>query len=296
MVKKIENKKTKGKKSKERKSKRVKRNSRNKKTKKGGFLYRWVSTHDPEQPEDITGYQKSALEQDLERKVQECKKMSAEHDTLIQKYKTIEAERADALQKNFSLKQSEVEATSKRQRAEARLWNFKQEMDRIQSSLEAAEEREKELEKVIEAALEREQELEKVIERKHIDYLETKPLIIKDYDTVNKHAEERQDIPSDILRELQDPITSNIMTDPVITTSGRTFDRTSINDYITRLRREDRKPSDPFSGGIEIDPNILIPNMAVRSLIEKYFHTTTGGRRKLTKKKKSKKSRKFRKR
>jgi len=122
----------------------------------------------------------------------------------------------------------------------------------------------------------------------------TKPLIIKDYDTVNKHAEERQDIPPEILREIQDPITSNIMIDPVITTSGRTFDRTSINDYITRLRREGRKPSDPFSA-IEIDPNILIPNIAVRSLIEKYFHTTTGGRRKLTKKKKFKKYRKHRK-
>lgn len=113
-------------------------------------------------------------------------------------------------------------------------------------------------------------------------------LIIKDYDTVNIQAEERQDIPSDILRELQDPITSNIMTDPVITTSGRTFDRTSINDYITRLRSEGHKPSDPFSGGIEIDPNILIPNLAVRSLIEYYFATTTGGTRKQKKSRKQK--------
>jgi hypothetical protein len=120
-----------------------------------------------------------------------------------------------------------------------------------------------------------------------------RPLIISNYDYVNEHVEERLDIPSYILRELQDPITSNIMTDPVITTSGRTFDRTSINEYIAMLNEQGRKPSDPFSGGIEINPNILIPNLAVRSLIEKYFQTTTGGRRKLTKKKKSKKSRKY---
>lgn len=121
---------------------------------------------------------------------------------------------------------------------------------------------------------------------------QTKPLIIKDYDTVNKHVEEREDIPSEILREIQDPITSNIMTDPVITTSGRTFDRTSIYDYITRLRRQGRKPSDPFTA-IEIDPDILIPNFAVRSLIEKYFHTTTGGRRKQKKSRKQKKFKRF---
>ena len=85
------------------------------------------------------------------------------------------------------------------------------------------------------------------------------------------------------------PLTQQIMSDPVIDSQGNTYERSAIEQWIaTRSPATDPINRQPIT-------NQLIPNMAIRSLIQLYI-PTAGGRRKLTKKKKSKKSKKSRKR
>jgi hypothetical protein len=84
------------------------------------------------------------------------------------------------------------------------------------------------------------------------------------------------------------PLTQQIMSDPVMDSQGNTYERSAIEQWIaTRSPATDPLNRQPIT-------NILIPNMAIRSLIQLYI-PTAGGRRKLTKKKKLKKSKKYRK-
>lgn len=84
------------------------------------------------------------------------------------------------------------------------------------------------------------------------------------------------------------PLTQQIMSDPVIDSQGNTYERSAIEQWIaTRSPATDPLNRQPIT-------NLLIPNMAIRSLIQLYI-PSAGGKRKLTKKKKSRKSRKSRK-
>ena len=85
------------------------------------------------------------------------------------------------------------------------------------------------------------------------------------------------------------PLTLQIMSDPVVDTQGNTYERSAIETWIA----SQSSPTDPLNR--QPISNVLIPNMAIRSLIQLYF-PSAGGRRKLTKKKKSKKFRKTKKR
>ena len=81
------------------------------------------------------------------------------------------------------------------------------------------------------------------------------------------------------------PLTQQIMSDPVMDSQGNTYERSAIEQWIaTRSPATDPLNRQPIT-------NILIPNMAIRSLIQLYI-PTAGGKRKLTKKKKSKRYRK----
>jgi len=84
------------------------------------------------------------------------------------------------------------------------------------------------------------------------------------------------------------PLTQQIMSDPVINSQGNTYERSAIEQWIaTRSPATDPINRQPIT-------NVLIPNMAIRSLIQLYF-PSAGGKKKLTKKKKSKRYRKFKK-
>jgi hypothetical protein len=84
------------------------------------------------------------------------------------------------------------------------------------------------------------------------------------------------------------PLTQQIMSDPVMDSQGNTYERSAIEQWIaTRSPATDPINRQPIT-------NVLIPNMAIRSLIQLYF-PSAGGKKKLTKKKKSKKFRKSRK-
>tara|TARA_A100001011_G_scaffold317392_1_gene336723 strand:- start:377 stop:1069 length:693 start_codon:yes stop_codon:yes gene_type:complete len=102
-------------------------------------------------------------------------------------------------------------------------------------------------------------------------------------------------LPQEVQDTIIDPITMTIMSDPVTNSQGRTYDRTTIMRII-------QDPSQ-WQGGVPVDPisrqpisvNIIIPNIAIRDLIQRYF-SSAGGRKKQTRKRKSKKYKKSRKR
>ena len=52
--------------------------------------------------------------------------------------------------------------------------------------------------------------------------------------------------PNDFL----DPITEELLQDPVLTETGYTFERSSIEAWFDRCRRDGRQPSDPLTGSI----------------------------------------------
>lgn len=95
-------------------------------------------------------------------------------------------------------------------------------------------------------------------------------------------------LPDHVQTMITCPLTQQIMSDPVMDSQGNTYERSAIEQWMaTRSPATDPLNRQPIT-------NILIPNMAIRSLIQLYI-PTAGGRRKLTKKKKSKKSKKYRK-
>lgn len=101
-------------------------------------------------------------------------------------------------------------------------------------------------------------------------------------------------LPKEVQDTILDPITFTIMSDPVINSQGRTYDRSTLMKIIEDgSQSQSGVPVDPFTRQ-PISVDIIIPNIAIRDLIQRYF-PKAGGRRKLTKKKKSKKSKKYRK-
>ena len=52
-----------------------------------------------------------------------------------------------------------------------------------------------------------------------------------------------EDIPADFI----DPINQELMTDPVMVSDGRTYERTSIQNWILTKQRTGAAPTSPFS-------------------------------------------------
>ena len=63
------------------------------------------------------------------------------------------------------------------------------------------------------------------------------------------------------------PITSEIMTDPVSTVDGFTYERTAITEW---LRTKDTSPST----GATLEVKILIPNYSLRSVIRSFVEAS----------------------
>jgi hypothetical protein len=108
-------------------------------------------------------------------------------------------------------------------------------------------------------------------------------------------------LPKKVQDTILDPVTFTIMSDPVINSQGRTYDRSTLMRIIEDgSQSQSGVPVDPFTRQ-PISVDVIIPNIAVRDLIRDYF-PIVGGKKKQTRKKrvkrksKSKKSRKSRKR
>ena len=69
-------------------------------------------------------------------------------------------------------------------------------------------------------------------------------------------ASEAAEVPDDYIC----PITAEIMTDPVSTVDGFTYERTAISEW---LRTKDTSPKT----GAKLESKVLIPNHLVRSLL-----------------------------
>ena len=59
------------------------------------------------------------------------------------------------------------------------------------------------------------------------------------------------------------PITAEIMTDPVSTADGFTYERTAISEW---LRTNDTSPST----GATLESKTLVPNLSLRSIIRSF--------------------------
>ena len=66
----------------------------------------------------------------------------------------------------------------------------------------------------------------------------------------------------ELLNEYKCPITAEIMTDPVCTADGFTYERTAITEW---LRSNDTSPST----GAKLTCKRLIPNITVRCLLQR---------------------------
>jgi hypothetical protein len=67
----------------------------------------------------------------------------------------------------------------------------------------------------------------------------------------------------DFPQEFEDPISQEMMTDPVMTPSGHTYERASITEWI------DSHGTDLF--GTPLTVAQLVPNIALRNVIERYL-------------------------
>ena len=72
-------------------------------------------------------------------------------------------------------------------------------------------------------------------------------------------ASEAAEVPDDYIC----PITAEIMTDPVTTADGFTYERTAITEW---LRTKDTSPST----GATLENKTLIPNLSLRSIIRSF--------------------------
>ena len=72
-------------------------------------------------------------------------------------------------------------------------------------------------------------------------------------------ASEATEVPDDYVC----PITAEIMTDPVTTADGFTYERTAITEW---LRTKNTSPST----GATLETTILIPNLSLRSMIRSF--------------------------
>lgn len=92
-------------------------------------------------------------------------------------------------------------------------------------------------------------------------------------------------IPQEVLNVITCPISGEIMRNPVVNSVGQTYDKTSIQQWISRGNRTDPNTRQQIT-------TTLIPNFSIKSLINSYI-PQLGGKRKYTKKnRKYKKSRK----
>lgn len=92
-------------------------------------------------------------------------------------------------------------------------------------------------------------------------------------------------IPQEVLNVITSPISGEIMRNPVVNSVGQTYDKTSIQQWISRGNRTDPNTRQQIT-------TTLIPNFSIKSLINSYI-PQLGGKRKHTKKnRKYKKSRK----
>ncbi|KAJ1888833.1 Ubiquitin conjugation factor E4 A [Coemansia sp. IMI 209127] len=74
---------------------------------------------------------------------------------------------------------------------------------------------------------------------------------------------------SECPQEFIDPITHNIMTDPVVLPSGTCCDRSTI------ARHLDSRRTDPFTG-LPLDPSQIKPNLALRLRVQSWLDTNHG--------------------
>jgi hypothetical protein len=92
-------------------------------------------------------------------------------------------------------------------------------------------------------------------------------------------------IPQEVLNVITCPIGGEIMRNPVVNSVGQTYDRTNIQQWISRGNRTDPNTRQQIT-------TTLIPNFSIKSLINSYI-PQLGGKRKYTKKnRKYKKSKK----
>ena len=78
-----------------------------------------------------------------------------------------------------------------------------------------------------------------------------------------EEASEAAEVPDDYIC----PITSEIMTDPVSTVDGFTYERTAITEW---LRTKDTSPKT----GATLESKALIPNYSLRSIIRSFVEAS----------------------
>ena len=94
-------------------------------------------------------------------------------------------------------------------------------------------------------------------------------------------------IPKNVQEILEDKVSFEIMTDPVINSQGQTYNRSTMERIIEQARIDGKLPKDPITK--QIVGSELIPNMFVRSLIQMYYPQAGGSskkKKKITRKKK----------
>jgi len=97
--------------------------------------------------------------------------------------------------------------------------------------------------------------------------------------------QEHIEIPQEVLHVITCPISGEIMREPVVDSVGQTYDRISIQGWLSRGNRTDPNTRQQIT-------TTLIPNFSIKSLINSYI-PQLGGKKKYTKKnRKYKKSRK----
>lgn len=103
-------------------------------------------------------------------------------------------------------------------------------------------------------------------------------------------------IPENVQEILEDKVSLEIMTDPVINSQGQTYNRSTMERIIAQARSDGKSPKDPITK--QMIGSELIPNMVVRSLIQTYYPQAGGKKKKKASKKKkiSDKKRKTKKR
>ena len=78
--------------------------------------------------------------------------------------------------------------------------------------------------------------------------------------------------------EFIDPITQDVMTDPVVTADGHTYDRASITKWFDRCRSERTPLTSPCAGAGPLPHATLTPNIALKNLIEAFLHPPASDR------------------
>ena len=98
-------------------------------------------------------------------------------------------------------------------------------------------------------------------------------------------------IPQPVLDAITCPISGDVMRNPVVNSVGQTYDRSSIEQWLSRGNTTDPNTRQPITGQ-------LTPNYVIKTLINSYIPALGGKKRKnyKTKKHKKKKSKKTRRR